>query len=342
MFDKCYLIGGYHSKHFCNLVTCSTFNIFLLDSLNLVLKIYWMLCDADLFFSTGLDTIWAEKGTERKAAEKNRQSAEKVKVQREAPTDDDDDYEPKLTPGWHPSSRYPTTLNNCISFFVSKVFLFFSRFREWWWLQWSTWEWRWRIQSDKNQEERKERKSDQECENQTDSCLQKRQTSLQSIKVKITSSRFVVLVESRFVWIFFLNYFFNWLGFILGWRTMCSSACSFHTSKKSPSSQTCSQKTRPVLRRLRTQTNLGAEPGSWQGAQVDSTRYRVAKWHQPIKSLLVKRRQVKEHQPLFLVSWGFFFMFFRSNRPESHLIHSSSCQVSRSGSPTGTVPSGPG
>lgn len=185
-----------------------------------MLKIYWKLSAADLFFffPTGLDTIWSEKDTEIKSAEKTMQDAEKEKVQREAPTDDDDDYEPKLTPGW---SLSPDILQLWKTiFFVSKVFFaFFSSFGEWWWLQWSTWEWGWRIQSDKNQKKRQEGKSDQERENQTDSCLQKRQTSLKSIKVKITSSRFVVLVESRFVcFFFFYYYFFKLVGIYFGMK----------------------------------------------------------------------------------------------------------------------------
>lgn len=147
-----------------------------------------------------------------------------------------------------------------------------------------------------------------------------------------------------FTWKQFLIFFnFNLLQFIEGW-TMCLSASSFHTSQKSPSSQTGTQETFPVLRRLRIQTSLGLEPVSKQGAQVDSTRFRLAKWHhQPIRSLLVKGHQWKEDWLVLLIFLCFpFSWFFRSSWPESHLIHSSSCQVSGSGSPTGTVPSGPG
>lgn len=46
----------------------------------------------------GLDTIWSEKDTERKASAKATQDTEKEKIQRKLPTDDDDDYKPKLTP----------------------------------------------------------------------------------------------------------------------------------------------------------------------------------------------------------------------------------------------------
>lgn len=51
------------------------------------------------FFHAGLDTIWSEKDTERKASAKATQDTEKEKIQRKLPTDDDDDYKPKLTPG---------------------------------------------------------------------------------------------------------------------------------------------------------------------------------------------------------------------------------------------------
>lgn len=54
-------------------------------------------------FPAGLDTIWSEKDRERKASAKATQDTEKEKTQRKLPTDDDDDYKPKLTPGWHSS-----------------------------------------------------------------------------------------------------------------------------------------------------------------------------------------------------------------------------------------------
>lgn len=81
---------------------------------------------------------------------------------------------------------------------------------------------------------------------------------------------------------FFSLFFFTWLWFILVWRRASLSASSFHTCEKSPNSQTCTEKTRPVLRCLHTQTSVLPEPGSWQGAQVDSTRSVASQWHQPI------------------------------------------------------------
>lgn len=50
-------------------------------------------------FPAGLDTIWSETDRERKASAKATQDTEKEKTQRKLPTDDDDDYKPKLTPG---------------------------------------------------------------------------------------------------------------------------------------------------------------------------------------------------------------------------------------------------
>lgn len=50
-------------------------------------------------FPAGLDTIWSEKDTERKASAKATQDRKKEEIQRKLPIDDDDDYEPKLTPG---------------------------------------------------------------------------------------------------------------------------------------------------------------------------------------------------------------------------------------------------
>lgn len=51
-------------------------------------------------YPAGLDTIWSEKDTERKASAKATQDRKKEEIQRKLPMDgDDDDYEPKLTPG---------------------------------------------------------------------------------------------------------------------------------------------------------------------------------------------------------------------------------------------------
>lgn len=65
----------------------------------------------------------------------------------------------------------------------------------------------------------------------------------------------------------------------LVFRRTSLSASLFHTCEKPPNSQSCTQKTCPVLCGLHAQTCILSEPGSWQDAQVDPTRFAVTKWN---------------------------------------------------------------